>query len=239
MVDYWRWMTTRGHLITPTVIIPTVISPTLITPTVITPTVINTPTMHPWLYHHILSNRNSKQLNRIIARSRYWKYDHECRKTHQIKRVCGTCYAHEFILNAFRHEWSYIQYSRRAIEYRYYIYFIDENKRYSRKFRWTMFSVFLRVNVYLATSLRTYVLIIPFNMFYYIALKYGNFLLETLDTFPLLKEVYPQSRKLYENRISSWYGALQQILNNIPKLLSLNNCQLIKKFQNKQSRKYF
>jgi hypothetical protein len=45
-----------------------------------------------------------------------------------------------------------------------------------RKFRWrTMFSVFLRVNVYLATSLRTYVLTIPFNMFYYIALKYGNF----------------------------------------------------------------
>jgi hypothetical protein len=92
---------------------------------------------------------------RIIARSGYWKYDHECRKTHQIKRVCRTCYAHEFNLNAFRHEWSYIQYSRRAIDY--YIYFIDENKRYSRKFRWTMFSVFLRVNVYLATSLRTYV----------------------------------------------------------------------------------
>ena len=55
-------------------------------------------------------------------------------------------------------------------------------------------------------------------MFYYIALKYGNFLLETLDTFPLLKDAYTQSRKLYENRISSWYGALQQILNNIPKL---------------------
>jgi hypothetical protein len=91
---------------------------------------------------------------RIIARSGYWKYDHECHKTHQIKRVCGTCYAHEFNLNAFRHEWSYIQYSRRAIDY--YIYFINENKRYSRKFRWTMFSVFLRVNVYLATSLRTY-----------------------------------------------------------------------------------
>jgi hypothetical protein len=88
---------------------------------------------------------------RIIARSGYWKYDHECRKTHQIKRVCGTCYAHEFNLNAFRHEWSYIQYSRRAIDY--YIYFIDE----SWKFRWTMFSVFLCVNVYLATSLRTYV----------------------------------------------------------------------------------
>jgi hypothetical protein len=50
---------------------------------------------------------------------------------------------------------SYIQYSRRAIDY--YIYFIDENKRYSRKFRWTMFSVFLCANVYLATSLRTYV----------------------------------------------------------------------------------
>jgi hypothetical protein len=50
-------------------------------------------------------------------------------------------------------------------------------------------------------------------MFYYIALKYGNFLLETLDTFPLLKDAYTQSRKLYENRISSWYGALQQILN--------------------------
>jgi hypothetical protein len=43
-----------------------------------------------------------------------------------------TCYAHEFNLNAFRHEWSYIQYSRRAIDY--YIYFIDENKRYRRKF---------------------------------------------------------------------------------------------------------
>ena len=52
----------RGRLITPTVITPTVISPTLITPTVITPTLINTPTMHPGLYHHILSNRNSKQL---------------------------------------------------------------------------------------------------------------------------------------------------------------------------------
>jgi hypothetical protein len=55
-------------------------------------------------------------------------------------------------------------------------------------------------------------------MFYYIALKYGNVLLETLDTFPLLKDAYAQSRKLYENWISSWYGALQQILNNIPKL---------------------
>jgi hypothetical protein len=51
-------------------------------------------------------------------------------------------------------------------------------------------------------------------MFYSIALKYGNFLLETLDTFPLLKDTYTQSRKLYENR--TWYGALQQILNNIP-----------------------
>ena len=80
---------------------------------------------------------------RIIAQSGYWKYDHECRKTHQIKRVCGTCYAHEFNLNAFRHEWSYFQYSRWAIDY--YIYFIDENKRYSQKFRWTMFSVFRTV----------------------------------------------------------------------------------------------
>ena len=43
---------------------------------------------------------------------------------------CGTCCAHKFNLNAFRHEWSYIQYSRRAIDY--YIYFIDENKRYNR-----------------------------------------------------------------------------------------------------------
>jgi hypothetical protein len=41
-------------------------------------------------------------------------------------------------------------------------------------------------------------------MFYYIALKYGNFLLETLDTFPLLKDAYTQSRKLYENRISCY-----------------------------------
>jgi hypothetical protein len=49
-------------------------------------------------------------------------------------------------------------------------------------------------------------------MFYYIALKYENFLLETLDTFPLLKDAYTQSRKLHENRISSWNGALQHIL---------------------------
>ena len=74
--------------------------------------------------------------------------------------MCGTCYALKFNLYAFRHEWSYIQHSRRPIGY--YIYFIDENKRYGRKFRWTMFSVFLRVNVYLATSLRTYVL--PYHL---------------------------------------------------------------------------
>ena len=79
-------------------------------------------------------------------------------------------------------------------------------------------------------------LTIPFNMFYYNALKYGNFLLETLDTFALLKGAYTQSRKLYENRISSWYGALQQIWNNIPKLKQLSTNQ---KVQNKQSRKYF
>ena len=47
-------------------------------------------------------------------------------------------------------------------------------------------------------------LTIPFNMFYHIALKYGNFLLETLDTFPLLKDAYTQPRKLYENRISCY-----------------------------------
>ena len=29
---------------------------------------------------------------RIIARSGYWKYDHECRKTHQIKRLSSFCY---------------------------------------------------------------------------------------------------------------------------------------------------
>jgi hypothetical protein len=64
-------------------------------------------------------------------------------------------------------------------------------------------------------------------MFYYIALKYGNVLLETLDTFPLLKDAYAQSRKLYENRISSWYGTLQQILNNIPKLKQLSTNQKV------------
>jgi hypothetical protein len=72
-------------------------------------------------------------------------------------------------------------------------------------------------------------LAIPFNMFYYIALKYGNFLLETLDTFPLLKDAYTQSRKLYENRISSWYGALQQIFNNISKLKQLSTNQKVSK----------
>jgi hypothetical protein len=46
----------RGRLINPTVITPTVIPPTFITLILI-----NTPTMHHGLYHHILSNRNSKQ----------------------------------------------------------------------------------------------------------------------------------------------------------------------------------
>jgi hypothetical protein len=72
-------------------------------------------------------------------------------------------------------------------------------------------------------------LTISFNMFYYIALKYGDLLLETLDTFPLLKDAYTQSRKLYENRISSWYCALQQILNNIPKLKQLSTNQKVSK----------
>jgi hypothetical protein len=71
-------------------------------------------------------------------------------------------------------------------------------------------------------------------MFYYIALKYENFLLETLDTFPLLKDAYTQSRKLYENRISSWYGALQQILKNIPKLKQLSTNQKVSKQTVKQ-----
>jgi hypothetical protein len=72
-------------------------------------------------------------------------------------------------------------------------------------------------------------LTIPFNMFYYIALKYGNFLLETLDTFPLLKDAYTQSRKLYETGYP-----LGMVLYNkyLITFLSLNNCQLIKKFHN-------
>jgi hypothetical protein len=50
-----------------------------------------------------------------------------------------------------------------------------------------------------------------------------------LDTFPLLKDAYTHSRKLYEHRISSWYGALQQILNNIPKLKQLSTNQKVSK----------
>ena len=51
----------------------------------------------------------------------------------------------------------------------------------------------------------------------------------TLDTFPLLKDACTESRKLYENRISSWYGDLQQILNNIPKLKQLSTNQKVSK----------
>ena len=76
-------------------------------------------------------------------------------------------------------------------------------------------------------------------MFYYIALKYENFLLETLDTFPLLKDAYTQSRKLHENRISSWYGALQQILNNIPKLKQLSTNQKVSKQTVSWTQNYF
>jgi hypothetical protein len=43
-----------------------------------------------------------------------------------------------------------------------------------------------------------------------------------------LKDAYTESRKLYENRISSWYGALQQILNNIHKLLLSTNQKVSK-----------
>jgi hypothetical protein len=51
----------------------------------------------------------------------------------------------------------------------------------------------------------------------------------TLDTFPLLKDACTESRKLYENRISSWYGDLQKILNNIPKLKQLSTNQKVSK----------
>jgi hypothetical protein len=50
-----------------------------------------------------------------------------------------------------------------------------------------------------------------------------------LDTFPLLKDECTHSRKLYEHRISSWDGALQQILNNIPKLKQLLTNQKVSK----------
>jgi hypothetical protein len=49
-----------------------------------------------------------------------------------------------------------------------------------------------------------------------------------------LKDAYTQSRKLYENRISSWYGALQQILNNIPELKQLSTNQNVSKQTVKQ-----
>ena len=45
----------------------------------------------------------------------------------------------------------------------------------------------------------------------------------------VLKDAYTQSRKLYENRICSWYGALQQIVNNIPKLKQLSTNQKVSK----------
>jgi hypothetical protein len=44
-----------------------------------------------------------------------------------------------------------------------------------------------------------------------------------------LKDAYTQYRKLYENWISSWYGALQQNLNNIPKLKQLSTNQNVSK----------
>ena len=45
----------------------------------------------------------------------------------------------------------------------------------------------------------------------------------------MLKDAYTHSRKLYEHRISSWYGALQQILNNIPKLKQMSTNQKVSK----------
>jgi hypothetical protein len=115
--------------------------------------------MHPGciIISFLIATPNNYRI--IIAWSGYWKYDRDCWKTHQIKRVCGTCYAHEFNLNAFRHEWSYIQYSRRAIDY--YIYFIDENKRYSRKFRWTMFQCSC-VSMFIPTILKRSCLVLSY-----------------------------------------------------------------------------
>jgi hypothetical protein len=39
-----------------------------------------------------------------VMRRPHFYVPRKCRKAHQIKRVCGTCYAHEFNLNVFRHE---------------------------------------------------------------------------------------------------------------------------------------
>jgi hypothetical protein len=45
--------------------------------------------------------------------------------------------------------------------------------------------------------------------------------LEYLEKFPLLQNAYEQSKQLYNQNKSSWYGSLQRILQNFPTISQL------------------
>ena len=43
--------------------------------------------------------------------------------------------------------------------------------------------------------------------------------LENLDKFALLKDAFEHSKKLHEQKKTSWYGSVQTILQNMPELI--------------------
>ena len=51
--------------------------------------------------------------------------------------------------------------------------------------------------------------------------------LEYLEKFPLLQNAYEQSKQIYNQNKSSWYGSLQRILQNFPTISQLKE----RKFQ--------
>ncbi len=60
--------------------------------------------------------------------------------------------------------------------------------------------------------------------------------IENLDTkFPLLQNAYLESKKLHENRVPSWYGSIDFLLDKMPDLRNLLNVSKYKfKFQYKK-----
>jgi hypothetical protein len=63
--------------------------------------------------------------------------------------------------------------------------------------------------------------------------------LEYLEKFPLLQNVYKQSKQLYNQNKSSWYGSLQRILQNFSTISQLKGKKIKKNSLNRQIKEGF
>ena len=63
--------------------------------------------------------------------------------------------------------------------------------------------------------------------------------LEYLEKFPLLQNAYEQSKQLYNQNKSSWYGSLQRILQNFPTISQLKGKKISKNSLNRQIKEGF